>query len=249
MLLTSGMNCKPECSVVITTYGRANLLEKTLASLRGQRYNDFEIVVVEDGFDGGMVRAHCSIYSARYYQRKRRPDVDFSNPAPVFNIGIKKSRNDILILQHGEVKHLQGDSVERLIAPHRTHPSMVLFAAVLDTDEQGNDTKWLCHDKFARRPYYYCASIRRDTVMKLGGMEEGFEGYGYEDDWFSQCLLASGVTLRFSSDIVVRHQWHPLPGGRSPHPKNQELFDDLKRGLGAGKISPVANQGREWGVV
>lgn len=41
----------PACSVVIPTWNRADLLQETLASLEGQSYSNFDVIIVSDGED------------------------------------------------------------------------------------------------------------------------------------------------------------------------------------------------------
>ena len=43
----------PKLSIVTPTYNRAELLPQAILSVLGQRYDDFELVVVDDGSDDG----------------------------------------------------------------------------------------------------------------------------------------------------------------------------------------------------
>ncbi len=43
----------PFISVIIPTFNRVNLLKETVGSVRNQKFNDFEIIVVNDGSTDG----------------------------------------------------------------------------------------------------------------------------------------------------------------------------------------------------
>ena len=46
------MKVPPKVSVVIATYNRAGLLGETLDTVRQQEFEDFEVIVVDDGSTG-----------------------------------------------------------------------------------------------------------------------------------------------------------------------------------------------------
>ena len=41
---------KPTVSVIIPTYNRAHLISRAIKSVLNQTYQDFEVIVVDDGF-------------------------------------------------------------------------------------------------------------------------------------------------------------------------------------------------------
>lgn len=98
----------PLISVIIPNYNRGELLRETLASLRGQSYQNWEAWVVDDGSEDNSAKiAHQLIDTdprIHYIRRNREP-----RGAPVCrNIGIEASRGDFLIF-------LDSDD---LLAPH-----------------------------------------------------------------------------------------------------------------------------------
>ena len=46
----------PTLSIIVATHNRANLLERSLRSLRAQSYTDFEIVIILDDADEDTFR-------------------------------------------------------------------------------------------------------------------------------------------------------------------------------------------------
>lgn len=233
-------------SICISAYRRSKQLGVTLQSIQSQAYPSLDIVVVEDG-DDGVTKTVCDEFGARYFSRKRRPDVHWSNPAVPNNIAVRQAENDILIIQNAECRHDDPATIEKLIAPVIADPMVATYAAVAALKEDGNFGEWYCHPTESRRPLFFCGAIHKDRIVELGGFEEGFQYYGYEDSDMAERLTRNGVKHTFLT-VPVTHQWHPRGDGvASEVAESKLLFEERVRKMDAGELSLVANQGREWG--
>jgi glycosyltransferase involved in cell wall biosynthesis len=235
-------------SIVMTSYNRANLLKKTLPTITAQHTEEqVEVVVVEDGDDGGLTRDVCRSYPdlVRYVQRKRRPELVYANPAPVINIGLRAARGDYIIVQNAECMHMDLDVIEQLISPLRKDPRVVTFANVAALDPNGNFQQWYTHLSFSPRPFFFCGAATRECFYKLRGMEESFVGYGYDDDYFGWLLTMNGFKYMFT-DALVNHQWHTQTGAPGLD-SNRAHFDVLIKEIMEG-APPISNRNRlDWG--
>lgn len=238
-------------SICMCSYRRAALLRKTLESIQRQNYPDLEIIVCEDGDDGGWTRTVCGEFGVRYFQRWDRPNQPYSNPSIPWNIAIRQARGEILILQNPECLHVDERTIEKLVEPHRTEDCAAVFATVAALNPDGRFQQWYCHPRESARPFFFCGSVRRSDVLKIGGFDEDFGrnigGYGYDDDDFAFRLSVSGVRFLFRDDIAIHHQWHPLEAGCYGLESNEKLFLEKIRQIGAGERTYEANQGRKWG--
>ena len=79
----------PKVSVIVPTYNRANRLEGTLRSILSQTYQDFELIVVDDGSTDNTSKVIESFPSAQYLPMKK-------------NSGVSKARNIGLACAKGE---------------------------------------------------------------------------------------------------------------------------------------------------
>lgn len=226
----------PKVSIVMTAYQRAPLLHMTLASIAAQRVPEVEVIVVEDGDDGGATRQVCHSWGVRYLQRVSRPPVAYSNQAVVINKGLRHATGDVVILQNAECYH-QGAVVEALVAS--VTPTTAVYAACQALNADGTFQQWYCHPLHNPRPFFFCGAMTRENFVRLGGFEETFTAYGFEDDDMVERMRMAGISHMFS-DATVLHQWHPPFSGvlDSSH------FDKVRRE----RTTCVANVGREWGV-
>lgn len=239
-------------SVCMCSYQRADLLRATLETIRAQRFPDLEIVVCEDGDDGGATHDVCEEFGARYLARRDRPPQPYSNPSIPWNIAIRHARGDVLILQNPECRHVGTDVIEKLVEPHHHSTRNAVFASALALQPNGEPWQWYCHPRYSARPYFFCGSIRRESVLRVGGFDEDFGrdvgGYGFDDDWFAFCLQMSGVLFTLREDVRVEHQWHPgteCYGLRS----NQALYEQKIRSFMEGRSTFECNVGRTWGTL
>ena len=83
------MSDSPKVSVIVPTYNRANRLEGTLRSIVSQTYQDFELIVVDDGSTDNTSKVIESFPSAQYLPMKK-------------NSGVSKARNIGLACAKGE---------------------------------------------------------------------------------------------------------------------------------------------------
>lgn len=238
-------------SICMTSYRRAALLRVTLASIARQKYPDLEVVVCEDGYDGGWTRGACEDFGARYFQRKNRPEVIYSNPAIPWNIAIKQSVGGVLILQNPECCHKDADVIEKLVAPHVENKKLAVFAAVMALNPDGSQQQWYCHPLHRAAGYFFCGSLLRSNVELVGGYDEefgrGVGGYGYDDDFFAFQLQRNGVAFQFRDDIRVDHQWHEVTGAPGLE-SNRSLFESKVHAVLEQRAS-TSNAGKVWGSV
>ncbi len=239
----------PEVSIVMTARLRATLLRRTLESIFAQYSRPTtEIIVVEDGSDGGETLAVCNHFGVSYYLRRNRPDVPYSNPAVPINIGLRRATGEVVILQNAECAHAAPDAIERLVAPHRAKNNIALFASVSARHPDGQHWHWYVHPFLdaGPRPFFFCGSLRREHIERLRGMDEDFKGYGYEDDDWAARLGMIGVEFRFDTDIVIHHQWHPSTNCFGLE-SSRAVYNAKVAAVKRKELGPERNIGREWG--
>ena len=194
-----------EISIVITTFERPRQLEKTLASIRSQ-HAKAEIVVVDDGLDWETPIICKDVDVYRHLNRPRSQT--YRNQAPVLNTGIKMATGDIVILQNAECEHIDPYTISKLTS-FVTEKSVV-FARVLALTVSGEPWMTYCGQENPR-PYFFCGAIYKKWLCDLGGFDEEFTGYGWEDNDMADRLRRAGLSFSFT-DVLVHHQWHESAG-------------------------------------
>lgn len=227
----------------MTAYKRGHLIGATLKSIRENNlHNDYEIIVVEDGEPTADTVNACAVWGAGYFCRNDRPKVGFSNPCVPNNIGIKQADGQVLIIQNAENKHMTYNSINIMIEPILNNPKTSTFASVMALNPDGTDNIWYCHPKYNRRPLFFCQAVDRKTVVDMGGFDEDFKDYGYEDDDFSRRLCRLCVNFVYLDTVLIHHQWHEsIAANYEAMQRSKALFEKKKFD------NVVRNVGREWG--
>lgn len=236
-----------ETSIVMTAYRRPLQLERTLNSIFCQpNQQSFEVIVVEDGFDGGQTMDVCAGFFGKgyplfYVRRNSRPKLEYSNQAVPLNIGIKQARGKVLIIQNAECLHVSDRVIEKLTRPHLERSSLAVFAACIRLGEEIAPSN-------LTSPYFFCGSIAREDVFKLGGFDEEFVGWGAEDCDFANRMKLLGIRFEFRADVMVHHQFHSLANrDKCGYAENKQRMEKKLALMYAGKIPVEANVGKEWG--
>lgn len=237
------VHANPLVSIVMTSRQRARQLEITLASLLEQTYKRLQAIVVEADFDGGETRNICKEFNVEYYLRENEAD---RRTSVANNIGIRRATGEIIVLQCAEIKHDTPDTIEKLIAPIIADPGVSTFPMVLDLNAQGCKVGWKHHPLTHPNCFItFCQAFSRASVYAIGGFDENYVGWGFEDNDFNFRLQYAGVKCRFV-DAVVAHQWHetfpPVEASQS-----ESYYHARLAAIKAGTETVVANQGKEWG--
>jgi glycosyltransferase involved in cell wall biosynthesis len=213
-------------SIVMTAYKRAPQLKSTLKSIFSQTFKDFEVIVVEDGSDGGNTQAVCECFPVKYFQRTRRPGIVYSNPAVPMNIGIKRAEGEITILQNAECRHFSPELIWEL---SQVGENEVLFASVRTLDQAGTNTGWYSHPKLRREPWFFCGAVHTKHLQYMRGVDEDYIGYGMDDVDLADRLKARGLEFRWSDTIIAEHQWHESYHGQIDYSLNAGIYEKKSR--------------------
>lgn len=244
-------------SIVMTAYKRHKQLEKTLESIRTQTRKPDQIVVVEDGYDGGVTQGVCIAAKneglpVEYYSRKHRPNLNYSNAAIPKNIGIKKATGDILLIQCAEVRYTSPNDIANMVRPVEENEEVSACAYCHALDAEGQFLQWYAGpERCAGWFLDFCQCIRRDKVLAIGGFDEDYTSYGLEDDDFAMRLRKSGIKYQWVPEVLVQHQWHPHFNADSEPTlsvRAEARFKSKKQAIEEGRNSLiVANLNKNWG--
>jgi glycosyltransferase involved in cell wall biosynthesis len=245
---------KPSVSVVITTFNRPQLLRTTLESFVTQVFEDYEVVVIDDGSDAetpALCNAACcpNRRPIRYFKLNRDRTQGYNNPARPNNAGIRQAQGDIIILQNAEVKHGANQEVIQRMS-QLVGTSNAVFSQVEALNEYGMGKDWYVHPVNNPRPFFFCGALRKDIFEGLRGFDEDYQYYGFDDNDFADRLKSIGIKFDFT-DIQTQHQWHPSSyDAADPHNAIPALTYHRKTNeMKAGTITAVRNLGREWGAL
>jgi len=195
-----------ECSVVIATKDRAPYLERALASLQAQSGAPaFEVIVADNGSSDdtrGVVERYAGGSTPLRYVAVPQP-----NRARARNRAVEAARGKYLLFCDDDVALPYG-WVGAHAAAHRSGGGFVVNGPILNVPSYAV--------RSAPKPANYSraflctcnASLSKDAFTRVGGFDEGFNLYGWEDTELGLRLRAAGMRWKFAWDAYL---WHVKP--------------------------------------
>ena len=203
-------------SVVIATKDRAPLLDAALASLRAQDgAPELELVVVDNGSSDAtpqVARRHGAQYV--FVAEPNRGKARNAGVARASGDAILFVDDDVVTPPHFVAAHAQAHDAD--IFPLAVSGPIVNIpdAALRPAPTAAN---------FSRAFFVTCnVSVRRASLLAVGGFDEKFDLYGWEDTELGARLRDHGVRRAFAWDAYL---WHIKP------PTNESLEDALGKAI------------------
>ncbi|MGV3522718.1 MAG: galactosyltransferase-related protein [Candidatus Sericytochromatia bacterium] len=216
--------------IVLTSPGREDNLRACLQALCQQSWQDFEVVVADDGSSEGesVCRAFAGALSLR--QLWRPHDACMSRS---YNLAAAATRHPSWVLLSGDVllnqnalgyyavylRALRDTVIYGYFGNQRdsVRASQVVWGRqvnLIDSRfEMAADGHMRCGTRLLTQPQAFAWggnwALTRSLFESVGGFDEGFRGWGFEDVAFANRLLEKGAKLAFALDVWGEHQVHP----------------------------------------
>ena len=155
-----------------------------------------------------------------------------------------------------EVRYKTDEDVSNLVFPLIGTHKVSNFALCEALNYDGSFQKWYAHPERGVDWFLdFCQCSRREDVIAVGGFDEEYKAYGFDDDDFSFRMQASGVKYQWASAVTTQHQCHEVFGGAdsgylSPASELGRIrYNKMKSNIEQSLRGPVANEGRDWGNI
>ena len=184
-------------SVVVAAYNAEKTLRRCLAALQNQTYQNFELVVIDDGSTDGTAALLASFPERRLrvVHNSQRQGI-----ARTRNVGIQQAQGELIFFTDADclplpqwleagVKHIgHADFITGWTLYENSYPSYQ------DRVVQGKDVFFTCNLGF-----------RKESLQAVGGFDEQFNMYG-EDKDVCYRILKNGGKKTFCEQMMVIHQ-------------------------------------------
>lgn len=220
----------PAVSVIIPTRNRADILEQTLPTLLQQDLggSDYEVIVVEDDSPDRTSEMLAGLSSPRL-RWKRLPRTAPGAISRVRNHAIAMARaetivsvdDDAFVARDYLATHLarQREGRERIV----TGPIIEIGTPPADIETAARAARRGWH----RNPYPSGnASAPKALLERIGGYDEDFTLYGWEDMEFARRLLRAGARRVYEPHAAILH-YKPRS---APRAFGDRLRTEIQRG-------------------
>jgi glycosyltransferase involved in cell wall biosynthesis len=199
-------------TIQLCTYNRSALLERVLDACFEQTTprDDYEIVLVNDGstddtpavIERARARATCAFVVVN------QPN---SGLAKGRNAGIAHASGDRIIFIDDDVLPLP-NFVEEHLRTQNAHPTAIVRGGAINV-ESFDDLPvplWTIKDYSGNYFWTTNVSVPLATIREIGGFNESFSEYGWEDIDVGLRLRFRGTKAVFNPKALVYH-WKPRP--------------------------------------
>ncbi|MGA3130352.1 MAG: glycosyltransferase [Terracidiphilus sp.] len=200
-------------SLVLATLERVEALERAMKSFAAQRFERFEVIVVDQNTDERLAPVIARFQS-------RLPCIHLRTAPGVSrarNLGIEAASGEIVAFPDDDCWYPQ-DLLERVARWFREHPSYSLLSTCVK-DETGNETasRWPRHSceldrqNALRTGLTACLFVRREALVAANGFDakmgpgSGTPFGSGEDSDLTLRVLAQGLKGWFEKSIWVGH--------------------------------------------
>src|SRR5262245_14968568 len=198
----------PKISVVMPVYNAEATLEECLTKLGDSAFEDFEVVVVDDG-STDRSKEILTRFPVRVVPSSGRV-----GPAAARNLGAQVATGEYLFFIDSDVM-VRPDTLG-LLATGFEGGEVDGFNGVQAAEMRHTDLvsqyknlwmRWTYLRQTGDVPLFYttAAAIRRDTFLRVGGFDIGYATPNVEDTAFGQKLKRLGVRVRIHPELEVEH--------------------------------------------
>lgn len=191
-------------SLIVPTYNRADILAQTLPALLNQTVpaDRYEIVVIDDGSTDRTEEV------ARSFTETHLKYHRFANGGRSIarNRALAVARGDLLVFVDDDA-FVSREFLEEHLRLHAPGNDLLATGPIVEVTAAPRSYAltpfW---QGYHRNPFPTCnASVRRAHALKVGGFDESFTLYGWEDLEFAERLLALGLRRRFAWKAPIFH--------------------------------------------
>ncbi|MDE2573504.1 MAG: glycosyltransferase family 2 protein [bacterium] len=217
----------PRFSIVIATKDRAHFLDGALSSLAQQvTAQSFEIIVVDNGSSDhtpAVIQRWAESLPLRAV-REERPNRGLAR-----NRGIGVASGEIVAFCDDDVFLPQGWLAAHALAHDESDRVPHAISGPIINVPSYDDRPAPKPANFSRAFFCTCnVSVPREQLQEVGGFDEAFDLYGWEDTELGARLRDAGVQRRFAWDAYL---WHIKP------PTGETLELALRRAAEKGRMA------------
>jgi len=260
-------------SIICPCFKRPDLVEQGLSSIKEQMKvytrDQWEVVVVNDGIEDGT-KEICEEFKKDipvkylFSGQRNHKELIYRCPSFAINIGVRNSHPKVrlLLLTSPEIHYLTPNCLSDMIAlALQNKNKRSLITPELGYDDQKGIVSKKILEGIKINPelepitelnikYPFCLMMHKWEFTSIGGYDEDFTGYCYDDADLIERLCTAGCgSYVYAKDQKIIHLFHGTRGNRDglknrmqAYNYNQKLYNE-RQGI------PQRNIGREWGVI
>lgn len=204
----------PKVSVIIRTYNRADLIERALASVFNQTFQDFEIVVADDG-STDHTRQIVANLAAKDPRIKFVSQTHFGTPGRTFNLGLNNSHGQYVAILDSDDEWLPTKLEKQIKLLENTGPKTGLVtchALLISPDSPEQERKASAYQSclesaLARKIPFSLSSvlIKKEIFDYLGSIDEN---YRIADDWDMYIRITQKYNYDFVDEVLLKYYKH-----------------------------------------
>ncbi len=182
---------KPVVSILMPTYNRVGLLERSIKSILSQSLNDFELIIINDASTDGT-KAFLDVLAARDHRIHPIHNVKNNYPdiSKTLNEAMAQARGTYIARIDDDDYWCDDDKLKKQVEFLDTHPDYVVVGGgtiVIDEhDEERFRYLKLETDEAIRSKIFFANPFTHSTVMFRRKIAEAVGGYGNfknAEDW------------------------------------------------------------------
>ncbi|MFC1516941.1 glycosyltransferase family 2 protein [Candidatus Margulisiibacteriota bacterium] len=202
-------------SVVIPTYNHLSSLKNTLKSFCHQTFNNFEVVIADDGSTDGTgdyVQNQKWSFPLQYFRQENK------GRSAARNLGWQNAKGDIIVfiddhaildsnfLEEHYKTHLEFENTNTIVVRgHAPRIGDLANIAKINKTPAAKEKNWLL--KHESDPFRtFCTnniSIRKFVLKETNGFDEDFKEYGFQDAELGWRVKLAGYKFKINLQAVA----------------------------------------------
>ena len=226
-------------TIQLCTYNRAHLLERVVDACFEQTVpaDSYEVVLVNDGSTDSTpeVIARAQTRASCRFVVINQPN---SGLAKGRNAGIAHASGERIVFIDDDVLPLP-NFVEEHLRSHDAHPKAIVRGGAInvETFDELPPPVWKLHNYSGNYFWTTNVSVPLITIRAIGGFNESFSEYGWEDIDVGLRLRFGGVKAVFNPKALVYH-WKPAPRARDVEKMVRQARAQARTAVQLAKLHP-----------